>query len=94
MSRLIYAIIRADGCWRIVCERRRIGHYETCEQAAAAALALAREAAASHHDVEVLVQDAVGELWPVARMDAVSICDPPDAGAETPPTASARSTAS
>jgi hypothetical protein len=92
MSRLIYAIIRADGCWRIVCERRRIGHYETCEQAAAAALALAREA--SHHDVEVLVQDAVGELWPVARMDAVSIGDPPEASSETPPKASGQSVAS
>jgi len=94
MSRLIYAIIRADGCWRIVCERRRIGRYSTCEQAAAAALALAREAIASHHDVEVLVQDAVGQLWPVAQMSAVALCDPPEAEAGTPPTASGRSAAS
>ena len=94
MSRLIYAIIRADGCWRIVCERRRIGRYATCDQAAAAALKLAREAVASHHDVEVLVQDAAGELWPVAEMDAVAAGDPSEFEAESSPTASGRSAAS
>ncbi len=80
MARLIYAIIRADGCWRVVCERRRIGRYETCEKAALAALALAQEAVASDHDVEVLVQDAAGQLWPVSQMDAVAACaDPAEA---------------
>jgi len=92
MSRLIYAIIRADGCWRVVCERRRIGRYATCEKAAVAAMALAREAVASDHDVEVLVQDAVGQLWPVAQIDAIAICAEP--GDEAPATASARSAAS
>jgi hypothetical protein len=91
MSRLIYAIIRADGCWRVVCERRRIGRYATCEQAALAAMALAREAVASEHEVQVLVQDAVGQLWPVAQVDAAAICTEPGSDA---PKGSARSAAS
>lgn len=92
MARLVYAIIKADGCWRVVCERRRIGRYSTCEKAALAALALAREAVASDHDVEVLVQDAVGQLWPVGQIDAIAICD--DLEADAPATESARSAAS
>lgn len=92
MSRLVYAIIRSDGCWRIVCERRRIGRYATCEKAAIAAMALAREAVASDHDVEVLVQDGAGQLCPVAQINALAICAGPEDG--TPPTESARSAAS
>lgn len=91
MSRLVYAIIRADGCWRVVCERRRIGRYATCEKAAFAALSLAREAVASDHDVEVLVQDAAGQLWPVAQMDALALCAESE---DEPATGSARSGAS
>ncbi|MDP3803804.1 hypothetical protein [Brevundimonas sp.] len=92
MARLVYAIIRADGCWRVVCERRRIGRYATCESAALAAMALAREAVASDHDVEVLVQDAGGQLWPVARLDAAAICAEPEE--DVPATGSGRSAAS
>lgn len=91
MSRLIYAIIRADGCWRVVCERRRIGRYPTCEKAALAAMALAREAVASDHAVEVLVQDVAGQLWPVSEIDSVGFCA--ELPAETA-TESARSAAS
>ncbi len=94
MSRLVYAIIRADGCWRVVCERRRIGRYATCESAAIAAMALAREAVASDHDVEVLVQDAVGQLWPVAQIDAIAIAICAEPEEEASATGSGRSAAS
>jgi hypothetical protein len=90
MRRIIYAIIKADGCWRVVCERRRIGHYDSCEKAALAAIALAKEARQENHSVQVLIQDLAGELWPVARFDAESICDPAQAEAgpaEAQPTA-------
>ena len=82
-----YAIIRADDCWRVLSGRRRIGHYPTCEAAATAAVALAREAAAADHQAQVLIQDTGGQLWPVANFDPAVVCEPEA-------TASARSAAS
>jgi hypothetical protein len=75
MARIIYAIMRTDDCWRIVCERRKIGRYETCERAALAAVSLAREAAQASHSSEVLLQDKSGQLWPVAQFDPVEFCE-------------------
>ncbi|HEY1224308.1 MAG TPA: hypothetical protein VGE54_03690 [Brevundimonas sp.] len=82
MARVIYAIIRADGCWRVICERRRIGRYDTCEQAALAAVALARQASEDNHASEVLLQDKAGELWPVAQFDPVGFCSPIESALE------------
>jgi len=69
MSKLTYAVIRDGDCWRIVGERRRFGRFDSCEQAAVAAVQLAREASASDHAVEVLVQDTAGQLWPVVEFE-------------------------
>lgn len=83
MARIIYAIMRTDGCWRIVCERRKIGRYETCERAALAAVSLAREASQANHASEVLLEDKSGQLWPVAQFDPVGFCEG-EAGSEAP----------
>ena len=88
MAQVAYAVIRADDCWRVLSGRRRIGRFATCEEAAHAAIALAREAALARHDAEVLIQDPGGQLWPVARFDPGGM-----AGAEAA-TATARSAAS
>ena len=82
MARIIYAIMRTDGCWRIVCERRKIGRYETCERAALAAVSLAREASQANHASEVLLQDKAGQLWPVAQFDPAGFCE--EAAPEAP----------
>lgn len=76
MHSIVYAIIRADGWWRVVCERRRIGHYDSCEKAALAAIALAKEARLENKSVEVLIQDLAGELWPVVQFEAGCVYEP------------------
>ncbi len=81
MAQVAYAIIRADDCWRILSGRRRIGRFATCTEAATAAVNLAKEAALSDHAAEVLIQDAAGQLWPVAQFDPASAC----AGAQPAP---------
>ena len=67
MGRLTYAIIHDEDSWRIVSGRRRIGRFARWRDAAEAAVNLAREAARADHEVEVLIQDRAGELWPVAQ---------------------------
>lgn len=62
MTTLRYAIVQVGEVWKIVCERRHIGHFATCEAASRAGAQLAREAANSGYDVELLVQGMFGEV--------------------------------
>ena len=66
MAMFRYAILRMDTEWKIVCARRRIGHFFTYESAMAAALELAAAAIESGHEAEVLAQTAAGRLSRVA----------------------------
>jgi len=62
MAVLRYAVLQVANEWRVVCARRRIGRFETRAQAVHAGAGLAREALASGHEVEFLVQDVAGML--------------------------------
>jgi hypothetical protein len=59
---LRYAVLQSGDEWRIFCQRRRMGHFQTRDLALAAGSRLAREAHDAGHDVEFLVQEPSGEL--------------------------------
>jgi hypothetical protein len=61
-----YAILRMDTEWKIVCARRRIGHFPTYEGAMSAAQALASTALEDGHEAEILTQTAAGRLSRIA----------------------------
>jgi hypothetical protein len=62
MATLRYAVLQVGDVWKIVCERRHIGHFASCEAASRAGAQLAREATYSGYDVELLVQGLFGEI--------------------------------
>lgn len=62
MAILRYAILQVGREWRVVCARRRMGHFSSRAQAVEAGARLAREAVASGHQVEFMVQDRTGLL--------------------------------
>jgi hypothetical protein len=59
---LRYAVLQVGHEWRVVCARRRIGHFASRAQAVQAGARLAREAVDSGHEVEFMVQDRTGLL--------------------------------
>jgi hypothetical protein len=59
---LRYAIISCDGEWRVLSQRRRIGHFNDVDAAIQAGARLALEAMSEGHEVEFLVQDEANEL--------------------------------
>lgn len=59
---LRYAVMRFGDEWRVVSERRRIGRFASRDLAIMAGARLAREAMATGHPVELLVQDGAGCL--------------------------------
>ena len=61
-----YAILRMDTEWKIVCARRRIGHFPTYESALSAGRELACTALECGHEAEILIQNDAGRLSPVA----------------------------
>lgn len=63
MAVLTYAVLQIGEEWRVVCQRRRIGHYSTRSEALRIGAALAREALAEGCEVELMVQDDAGELY-------------------------------
>ena len=73
MSMLRYAVLLCDGEWRVVGGSRRIGHYADQESAVVAGARLAREAQATGHEVEFLVQGEAGEL---VRHDPAPLASP------------------
>ncbi len=62
MPTLRYAVISCDGEWRVLSERRRIGHFPDCDAATVAGARLALEALSAGHEVEFLVQDQSNQL--------------------------------
>jgi hypothetical protein len=62
MAALTYAVLQVGDTWQIVCDRRRIGHFATRDEASRLGAMLAHEATVSGHDVEMLVQGRFGEL--------------------------------
>ena len=62
MRTLRYAVLRIGEEWRVVCERRRMGHFFNRNDAIRTGAALAREALAEGCDVELMVQGDAGEL--------------------------------
>lgn len=63
MAVLRYAVLQVGPEWRVVCARRRIGHFPSRTQAVEAGARLAREAVESGHAVEFMVQDHAGQLF-------------------------------
>jgi len=57
-----FAILRFGEEWRVVSDRRTIGAFDTSQHALELGVTMALEAAAAGHEVELLVQDAVGQL--------------------------------
>lgn len=57
-----YAILRMDTEWKIVCARRRIGHFPSFESALSAARELAAAALECGHEAEILTQNDAGRL--------------------------------
>lgn len=57
-----YAVLRCGREWRVVSERRQLGHFGSRSAALQCALRLAREANASGAQVELLYTEAGGEL--------------------------------
>jgi hypothetical protein len=62
MATIRYAVLQVAEEWRVVCERRQIGHFPSLGSAVDAGARLAREAVTSGHAVEFMVQDATGFL--------------------------------
>ena len=62
MRTLRYAVLQIGDEWKVVCQRRRIGHYATRTDAVRTGAALAREALAEGCSVELMVQGEAGEL--------------------------------
>jgi hypothetical protein len=65
-GRFSYAAVRVGPVWRVVCARRPIGHFTSCDLALSAAHALARQAVEAGHAAEVLLQSESGEMIPLA----------------------------
>jgi hypothetical protein len=62
MTTLRYAVLKVGKEWRVVCERRQIGHFPTRAAAVSAGAALAREGVGCGHAVEFMVQSPAGLL--------------------------------
>jgi hypothetical protein len=62
MASLTYAVLQVGDEWRIVCDRRHIGHFATRDEASRVGALLAHEATTSGHDVEMLLQGRFGEM--------------------------------
>lgn len=81
MATIRYAVLRVADEWRVVCERRQIGHFPSRPSAVHTGARLAREAVSSGHAVEFLVQDHAGLL--VAETFEAHADEPP--GPPSPP---------
>jgi hypothetical protein len=62
MKKAIYAVLKIGREWRVVCERRHIGHYDTRNEALSLGASLVRQAIESGCEAELLAVDAVGKL--------------------------------
>ena len=64
MTTFRYAVIWSGHEWRIVSNRRSIGHFRSSDSALAIAESLAREATEEGHESELLLQEEFGQLKP------------------------------
>lgn len=77
MATIRYAVLRVGREWRVVCERRQIGHFRTQGQAVKAGAQLAREAVSSGHAVEFMVQGPTGLLEAQCFTPRIEAAPPP-----------------
>lgn len=63
MATFRYAVVWAGHEWRIVSNRRSIGHFRSSDTAMTIAESLAREAVEEGHDTELLMQEQFGQLF-------------------------------
>jgi hypothetical protein len=66
MAMFRYAVLWMHSEWKIVCARRRMGHFATSDAAVVAARKLAHTAVEGGHQAELLMQGPTGELSPLA----------------------------
>ena len=62
MSTLRYAVVQVAEEWRVISSRRQLGRFPSRDQAIELGAGFAREALASGHHVELVVQGGCGEL--------------------------------
>ena len=62
MAVMRFAVILCDGGWKVVTERRKLGHFPSREDALAVGAGLALEAEQAGHQSELLLQGVAGEL--------------------------------
>ncbi len=62
MSAMVYAVLQMGPEWRVVCERRHIGHFDNREEALGIAAGLVRQAIESGREAELLVLDTSNRL--------------------------------
>ena len=62
MQKLVYAVLQIDQEWRVVCERRHIGHFDSRDGALEVGAGLVRQALEAGHMAELLVLDASSKL--------------------------------
>lgn len=84
MAKLSYAVLQIGDEWRVVSGRRRMGHFSSKTLAIAAGVRLAREAMATGHQVEFLVQDQCGYLLEFDIMPMAAHIDARQGGTPQP----------
>ena len=62
MQKLVYAVLQIDKEWRVVCERRHIGHFDKRDDALEVGAGLVRQALDAGREAELLVLDAGSKL--------------------------------
>ena len=62
MNKAVYAVLQIGAEWRVVCERRHIGHFDNREEALTIAAGLVRQALEAGHEAELLALDPTSKL--------------------------------
>ena len=62
MEKVVYAVLLIDREWRVVCERRHIGHFKSRNEALEVGASLVRQALEAGREAELLVLDSASKL--------------------------------
>ncbi len=62
MNKAVYAVLQIGNEWRVVCERRHIGHFDNREDALTIAAGLVKQALEAGCETELLVLDPASKL--------------------------------
>lgn len=62
MNKVVYAVLQIDHEWRVVCERRHIGHFDSRDEALEVGAGLVRQALEAGREAELLLLDATSKL--------------------------------